>query len=216
MIDRCLPRLIGAVLLCCAGLAVAAPPAVAQYRSSLPPGTQHTDVTVRLSLLGGGLGPLTPRDMRITEKAMRDVLDAGYRVGLISNIWHPYLESARRHHGALFEEMARAAPQLFSYCEGIAKPDVRLYERAIAAAACRAEECVMVGDTYAADIAPAMRAGMKAIWLLHRPVEERADLVRVVNGEAPKPTVTVTSIAEVTPSLVSSLFEAPAKFSMRR
>ena len=52
----------------------AAPSATAQYRNALPPGT-HADVGVRLVLLGGGLTPINARDLEVTRKSMRDVLN---------------------------------------------------------------------------------------------------------------------------------------------
>ena len=142
------------------------------------------------------------------KAVIRHLLDAGHRVGLLSNIWHPYLESVQLHFGALFDEMLPAAPQLFSYREGVAKPDVVLYQRAIARAGCAAKDCLMVGDTFAADIAPAAAAGMRTIWVLHRPAEECADIAAVLNGKAPRPSSTVTSIAQITPALVRQLAES--------
>lgn len=52
-----------------------APLASAQYLSSLPAGIPRDDVTVRISLLGGGLGPVTRDDLAITMKAFRDSLN---------------------------------------------------------------------------------------------------------------------------------------------
>lgn len=142
-------------------------------------------------------------------EAVRRLREAGLRIGLVSNIWHPYLESARRHYREQFKAMSGTAPQLFSYVEGVAKPDATLYRRAIERTGCRPEDCVMIGDTYVADIEPALAAGMRTIWVLHRPDQERADLVHVLDGRAPKPTRTVESIADVTPGMIAALAASP-------
>ena len=55
----------------------------------------------------------------------------------------------------------------------------------------------MVGDSYAEDIEPAAALGMSTVLVLHRPRREAADLVRVLNGEAPRPSRTIQSIAEL-------------------
>src|SRR5262249_10520834 len=130
---------------------------------------------------------------------------AGFTVGAISNIWHPYLESARRHFPSLLTLTAPLPPKLFSYLEGVAKPSSLLYEKALARCGVPAEQTVMVGDTYTADIAPAMGLGMKTIWVLHRPALERESLAKVAAGEVAPPSRTVTSIRSVTPQLISEV-----------
>ena len=62
----------------------------------------------------------------------------------------------------------------------------------------------MVGDTYKNDIRPAIDLGMRTVWVLHRPEKEKADLIRVLNGDAPRPDLTLTSIAELKPSKLLS------------
>lgn len=49
--------------------------------------------------------------------------------------------------------------------EGVAKPDLRMFERALERAACRPEEAVMIGDRLDNDIAPANGLGMHTIWI---------------------------------------------------
>jgi FMN phosphatase YigB (HAD superfamily) len=65
-----------------------------------------------------------------------------------------------------------------------------------------------VGDTYANDIAPAIEAGMQTIWVLHRPEKEKSDLVRVLNGNAKAPGLTLESIAQLEPQAVLELVAA--------
>jgi len=47
----------------------------AQYQSSLPYGVPRDDITVRLSLLGGGLGPVGRGELGVTVKAFQDTLN---------------------------------------------------------------------------------------------------------------------------------------------
>ena len=51
---------------------------------------------------------------------------------------------------------------------GDAKPARRIFEVALRRAGCRAEETVMVGDSWAADVLGAVGAGMRAVWLNRR------------------------------------------------
>lgn len=49
--------------------------------------------------------------------------------------------------------------------EGIAKPDKRIFETALARAGCKPEEAAMVGDRLDNDIIPANDLGMYTIWI---------------------------------------------------
>ncbi len=49
--------------------------------------------------------------------------------------------------------------------EGIAKPDLRIFELALERANCFPENAVMIGDRLDNDIRPAKRAGLKTIWI---------------------------------------------------
>lgn len=49
--------------------------------------------------------------------------------------------------------------------EGVAKPDLRIFEIALNKAGCKAEEAVMVGDRLDNDIIPAHKIGMKTVWI---------------------------------------------------
>jgi putative hydrolase of the HAD superfamily len=51
---------------------------------------------------------------------------------------------------------------------GIYKPDLRIYEAAIAAMKVGARETLMIGDSLDKDCAPARRLGMQTVWLRHR------------------------------------------------
>jgi FMN phosphatase YigB (HAD superfamily) len=71
----------------------------------------------------------------------------------------------------------------------------------------RAEDAVMVGDTYKNDIRPAIELGMRTVWVLHRPEKEEVDLMDVTNGHAPPPDLLLKSIQEFEPcKLLSTTF----------
>ena len=49
--------------------------------------------------------------------------------------------------------------------EGVAKPDLRLFQIALDRADCKADEAVMVGDRIDNDILPANKLGMITVWI---------------------------------------------------
>lgn len=49
--------------------------------------------------------------------------------------------------------------------EGLEKPDIKFYERALLYAGCKASEAVMIGDRLDNDIYPAKRIGMTTVWI---------------------------------------------------
>ena len=121
--------------------------------------------------------------------------EAEFNVGVISNIWHPYLQGAISALGSHYDDMT--GPRFFSYDREMAKPDDRVFETVVDEAKVSADRCVMIGDTYEMDIQPALENGMAAIWILHRPKKEKQDLVRVLNGEAPCPNITLDHISQL-------------------
>ena len=49
--------------------------------------------------------------------------------------------------------------------EGVAKPDLRIFQIALARADCKPEEAIMVGDRLDNDIIPANKIGMTTVWI---------------------------------------------------
>ena len=49
--------------------------------------------------------------------------------------------------------------------EGVAKPDLKIFQIALDRADCKPEEAVMVGDRLDNDIVPAYKIGMKTVWI---------------------------------------------------
>jgi HAD superfamily hydrolase (TIGR01509 family) len=127
----------------------------------------------------------------------------GVRLGLISNIWRPYLDSVRCHYGALFDAHVEPGLQLFSFRLGRAKPDPEVFAEALRRAAVGPERAVMVGDSYDEDIAPAAALGMRTVWVLTRPDNQAEAIARVEAGTAAPPTFTVASLDALDPGLLS-------------
>ena len=77
--------------------------------------------------------------------------------------------------------------------EGVAKPDLRIFQIALARADCKPEEAVMIGDRIDNDIIPANKIGMTTVWIKQgfgsyaepKTVEEQSDYI-------------VNSLAEIT------------------
>lgn len=69
--------------------------------------------------------------------------------------------------------------------EGVAKPDLRIFQIALARADCKPEEAIMVGDRLDNDIIPANKIGMTTVWIKQgfgsyaepKTVEEQPDYI---------------------------------------
>jgi HAD superfamily hydrolase (TIGR01549 family) len=118
---------------------------------------------------------------------------AGVPRAYLSNIWPPFYEHFRQE----FAEEAEHQPQFLSFETGLMKPDPAFFQYALRAVEARAEDAIMIGDTYKNDIRPAIELGMRTVWVLHRPEKEKADLIEVMNGNAPPPDLTLASIADL-------------------
>lgn len=123
-------------------------------------------------------------------EAIESLRAAGIGRVYVSNIWRPFY---LRFEEAFAAE-ARMQPCFPSFRTQRIKPD-----RELLGAICRnvgvsAEDAIMVGDTWEADMAPAIESGMATVWVLHRPNKEKSDLVRVLNGATVGPDLTLGSI----------------------
>ena len=76
--------------------------------------------------------------------------------------------------------------------EGVAKPDLRIFQIALARAECKPEEAVMVGDRIDNDIIPAKKIGMKTVW-----IRQGFGKYYVPDPAAEKPDRTVNSLNEL-------------------
>jgi HAD superfamily hydrolase (TIGR01509 family) len=138
--------------------------------------------------------------------AITAIAESGLRLAIISNIWHPYLVAVERHFGGLIDRFVDPALRFYSYREGVAKPSEEIFRRALSAAKCEPREAVMIGDSYREDIEPAANLGLNTIWMFHRPAKEAPNVLRVLNGIAPRPTQTLSSIEELNPGLLWDIF----------
>ena len=91
---------------------------------------------------------------------LAELKDRGYRLGIIAN-QNPGLERRLADWGLLqFFDVICASAEI-----GYAKPDRKIFEKALKLAGCTAGECVMVGDRLDNDMLPAKALGMKTVWL---------------------------------------------------
>jgi len=139
--------------------------------------------------------------VRGAAAAVQALHDAGFRIGLLSNIWEPYLRSAAGRLPDVFGPLTEPDLRLFSCRVGLAKPDPALYRLAIERAGVPAERIAMVGDSYVRDIAPAIDAGLATVWAPR--ARERDQVAAVEAGLLAAPWRQVASIADVTPELLA-------------
>ncbi|MEO5329387.1 MAG: HAD hydrolase-like protein [Magnetococcus sp. THC-1_WYH] len=132
--------------------------------------------------------------------------EGGIPFGFISNIWAPFLAGFARCFPREFKE----CPLFASYQQGVAKPNLELFLIALRHMGLKPQETVMIGDTYAADMAPALELGMKTIWILTRPDKERFDLVDVLNHQKTRPHQTLASMEHLHPDQVVTLLSPSA------
>lgn len=87
---------------------------------------------------------------------------------------------------------------------GLSKPDPRIFDIALSRLGCRADEAVMVGDSWAADIQGSIAAGVRPVWLNR-------------NGGDPPSTsiagtiVTMITSLEPTADVLRVIFDEPSK-----
>jgi HAD superfamily hydrolase (TIGR01509 family) len=101
------------------------------------------------------LSPLIPGAQTLVEE-----LAARYRLGLIAN-QGPECREWLKELG-LWDRFEVTA---LSELEGVFKPDLALFRRALERAAARPEESLMVGDRIDNDLAPAAALGMATAWV---------------------------------------------------
>ena len=95
------------------------------------------------------------------EATLSELKRRGFRLGIIAN-QNPGTEQRLSKWGLLaFFDVIAASAEL-----GVAKPDPAIFEWALKAADCPAENAVMVGDRLDNDVAPANRMGMRTVRIL--------------------------------------------------
>lgn len=141
------------------------------------------------------------------ENVIESLRAAAIQRVYVSNIWRPFylrFETAFPHE-------ANAQPCFPSFRTHKMKPDTQLLRSVCSEIGVTPQDVVMVGDTWVADMAPAIETGMATIWMLHRPHKERADLVRVLNGTSPAPDITLERIDQLTTATIQQAYEVHAR-----
>ncbi|KQS31125.1 HAD family hydrolase [Dyadobacter sp. Leaf189] len=93
-------------------------------------------------------------------KPVLAALSANYPLVMVSN-FYGNIQSVLEDFGILgyFQTVVESA------VVGVRKPDPQIYQLGVNALGLNAEACVVIGDSYSKDIAPARQLGCKAIWL---------------------------------------------------
>jgi putative hydrolase of the HAD superfamily len=108
-----------------------------------------------------------------TEKLMREIQKAGFKLGILSNMPHDFLGYARTHIGVFRE----ADVGIFSCELGVIKPETAIYGALITALGCGYEEVVFFDDVKD-NINKAVDLGIRGlIW--KDPETARQDLKRL-------------------------------------
>lgn len=95
-----------------------------------------------------------------TESVLKRLSVKGYHLGVIAN--QSLRTKDRLSNWGLLKYFDIV---LASAEEGISKPDIEIFHRALTAAKCVPDNAVMIGDRLDNDIAPAKKVGMKTVWI---------------------------------------------------
>lgn len=125
---------------------------------------------------------------------LRTLKQRGFRLALLSNMWHPFYEGLR---GACAEMLELIDHTFLSYQVGCKKPNVRFFRHALRTMGIPAQHCWMVGDSYELDMAPAIKTGMRTIWLLNQPAREKSTIAQLLRGEKQPPDWVVENLEEI-------------------
>ena len=118
-------------------------------------------------------------DARPTIEALEK---AGIRLSVLSNGWNPLQVAKARRAG--YSGRVIASGDL-----GIQKPDPRAFAALVEDIGLPPEQCFFVGDTPGSDIAGALGAGLRAVWLDHEG--------KKYPDNAPQPTHVIHSLREL-------------------
>jgi FMN phosphatase YigB (HAD superfamily) len=118
----------------------------------------------------------------------------GLKLCVTSTTWHPLYESFRLQCP---EAASLLDYEVLSYREGVKKPSLSFYRRALDMAEAPAAECWMIGDSYELDVEPALKLGMRTVWILRRPELERPALASLLRGEKTPPDWTAVDLHDV-------------------
>ncbi|MCR4314712.1 MAG: HAD family hydrolase [Planctomycetes bacterium] len=139
-----------------------------------------------------------PKLLEGAEALVDSLIERDVPLGIISNIWSPYLTGAMNQLPQLF----RYSRTVVASCRfGEQKPHPSLFEGAIHRMQLPPHELLMVGDTYSKDVLPALELGMYAAWYLIRPDKQVKHLANIVMGKSPAPTFAFSHLDELRAAL---------------
>ncbi|MCD4784214.1 MAG: HAD family hydrolase [Candidatus Eremiobacteraeota bacterium] len=132
-------------------------------------------------------------------EAIKHVSDKGYKTGIISNIWHPYYMCFKNLFSDIFDIFDE---KILSYEVGHKKPSTDIFREALGRIGCWNKKdgfinpgiSAIVGDSYYHDIAPAIKIGMKTIWVMKEKEREAQFLEKVQMGTLSPPDFIVSDI----------------------
>ena len=110
-----------------------------------------------------------------------------YKIGVIAN--QPLGTQKRLEKYGLAKYISLV---ISSAEEGVSKPDVRLFQKALEKADCKGENAMMVGDRGDNDVAPAKKLGMKTVC-----VKQGIHKLNTPKNEFEVPDYTVDTIEEL-------------------
>ena len=111
----------------------------------------------------GAIVPAWRHDLEILYPDAKDILQKlgeNYKLGIIANQDFGTEKRLTAFGIRQYIDLVIASAE-----EGVAKPDLRIFQFALDRANCKPEEAVMVGDRIDNDIIPAIKIGMKTIWI---------------------------------------------------
>lgn len=94
------------------------------------------------------------------KSVLKKLKEKGFKLGIIANQSLGTKERLRRRGILKYFDVVAASAE-----EGVAKPDLKLFEAALKRAECKPQNTAMVGDRLDNDIVPAHKIGMKTIWI---------------------------------------------------
>ncbi len=94
------------------------------------------------------------------ESTLAHLFQRGYKLGIIANQKLGTSERLESWKLRQYFDIIVASAEI-----GYAKPDLRIFEKALELAGCTAQECVMVGDRLDNDMHPAKAVGMTTVWI---------------------------------------------------
>jgi HAD superfamily hydrolase (TIGR01549 family) len=131
------------------------------------------------------------------DPVLRELAEAGLRIGLISNTPRP-LDEFVSHFGL----DGLIAASVSSAAHGFLKPHRAIFESALASIGVAAGEAVMVGDSVTHDIEGARQIGMRAVLLRRDAIGQRSPLQRSL-GPGDEDVPVIASLTELPALLLS-------------